>query len=78
MSEVKTKNPQRLRPIVPLIHRKGLSMAKLGELCNPKVERGGIPYRIRNGVCMMSQMEEMADAAGYKFVWDWEELPEEA
>ena len=26
------------------------------------------------GVCMMSQMEEMAEAMGYKFVWSWEEL----
>lgn len=73
MNEVK-KNPARLRPVLPLIHKKGLSLAKLGELCNPKVERGGIPYRFRVGDCMMADMAEMARAAGYKFVWHWEDV----
>lgn len=72
MSEVKRVNPERLRPILPLIHRKGLSLAKLGELCG--VGRGGVPWRIRTGDCMMADMEKMASAAGYKFVWHWEDV----
>ena len=73
MNEVK-KTPERFRPILPLIHKKGLSLTKLGELCVPKVERGGIPYRFRVGDCMMADMAEMARAAGYKFVWHWEDV----
>jgi hypothetical protein len=41
------------------------------------MSRAGMVYRLREGVCMMSDMEAMADAAGYKFVWSWEPVPKE-
>ena len=37
-----------------------------------------VPFVLREGVYMMSDLEKMADAAGYKLVWSWEPLPEEA
>ncbi len=65
-----------LKPVMDYLALKNISLPDLGKKLG--LSGSAIGYRIRNGVCMMSQMEEMADAAGYKFVWDWEELPEEA
>jgi hypothetical protein len=53
---------------------KNISVPDLAKKCN--VSGPGMAFRIREGVCMMSQMEEMAEAAGYRFVWSWEEVPE--
>lgn len=64
-----------LKPVMGYLFEKNISVPELAKKCN--LTPGGMAFRIREGVCMMSQMEEMADAAGYKFVWSWEEVPEE-
>ena len=61
-------------PVMDYLALKNISLPDLGKKLG--LSGSAIGYRIRNGVCMLSQMEEMADAAGYKFVWSWEELPE--
>lgn len=62
-----------LKPVAKYLMRKGITTSelarRLGNISGP-----GITFRIREGVCMMSQMEEMAEAAGYKFVWSWEDV----
>lgn len=64
-----------LRPVLTYLFEKNISVPDLAKKCG--ISGPGMAFRIREGVCMMSQMEEMADAAGYKFVWSWEEIPEE-
>ena len=64
-----------LRPVLDYLFEKNISVPDLAKKCG--ISGGGLAFRIREGVCMMSQMEEMAEAAGYKFVWSWEEIPEE-
>lgn len=65
-----------LKPVMGYLFEKNISVPDLAKRCG--ISGPGMAFRLREGVCMMSQMEEMADAAGYKFVWSWEELPEEA
>ena len=62
----------RLKPILGYLFDKNLSIPDLAKRVN--MSRAGMVYRLREGVCMMSDMEAMADAAGYKFVWSWEPL----
>ena len=63
-----------LKPVMSYLFAKNISVPDLAKKCN--VSGPGMAFRIREGVCMMSQMEEMAEAAGYRFVWSWEEVPE--
>ena len=65
----------RLKPMLEYLFVKNISIPDLAKKLN--ITRGGLAFRIREGVCMMSDMEEMAEAAGYKFVWSWEPLPPE-
>ena len=61
-----------LKPVMGYLFEKNISIPDLAKRCG--ISGPGMAFRIREGVCMMSQMEEMAEAAGYKFVWSWEEL----
>ncbi|MBR1698800.1 MAG: hypothetical protein IJ714_03320 [Bacteroidales bacterium] len=65
----------RLKLMLEYLFVKNISIPDLAKKLN--ITRGGLAFRIREGVCMMSDMEEMAEAAGYKFVWSWEPLPPE-
>ena len=65
----------RLKPVNKYLFEKNLSIPDLAKRLN--MSRAGMVYRLREGVCMMSDLEKMADAAGYKLVWSWEPLPEE-
>ena len=70
----------RLYPIKEYLFNKGLSMADLSKRCD-NLSKGGVSYRIRVGDCLMQDMVEMAEKAGYRFVWYWEDidpLPEDA
>ena len=40
----------------------------------PSAARQGISTRFVRDNCSMKDMEEMAAAAGYKFVWSWEKV----
>ena len=62
----------RLKPILGYLFDKNLSIPDLAERVN--MSRAGMVYRLREGICIMSGMEAMADAAGYIFVWRWEPL----
>lgn len=71
--EVKTG---RLDPIKRYLFEKGMSMAELSRRCEKKLSRHGVAYRVRVGDCLISDMEDMAQAAGFKFVWHWENVRE--
>lgn len=62
----------RLDPIKRYLFEKGISMAELSRRCEKKLSRHGVAYRVRVGDCLISDMEDMAQAAGMKFVWHWE------
>ncbi len=64
----------RLQPIRKYLFNKGLTMSELSRRCQHKLSRGGVGYRVRVGDCMMADMVDMAEAAGYKFVWHWEDV----
>ena len=66
----------RLKPVLRYLFDKNISIPDLANRVG--MSRAGMVYRLREGVCMMSDLEKMADAAGYKLVWSWEPLPEEA
>lgn len=70
-NEVKTG---RLDPIKRYLFEKGMSMAELSRRCEKKLSRHGVAYRVRVGDCLISDMEDMAQAAGFKFVWHWENV----
>ena len=70
-SEAKTG---RLDPIKRYLFEKGISMAELSRRCEKKLSRHGVAYRVRVGDCLLSDMEDMAQAAGFKFVWHWEDV----
>lgn len=72
-NEVKTG---RLDPIKRYLFEKGMSMAELSRRCEKKLSRHGVAYRVRVGDCLISDMEDMAKAAGYQFVWHWENVRE--
>lgn len=72
-NEVKTG---RLDPIKRYLFEKGMSMAELSRRCEKKLSRHGVAYRVRVGDCLISDMEDMAQAAGFKFVWHWENVRE--
>ena len=72
-SEAKTG---RLDPIKLYLFEKGISMAELSRRCEKKLSRHGVAYRVRVGDCLLSDMEDMAQAAGFKFVWHWENVRE--
>ena len=71
-----TKTAGRLDPIKKYLFEKGISMAELSRRCEKKLSRHGVAYRVRVGDCLISDMEDMAQAAGYKFVWKWENVRE--
>lgn len=64
----------RLQPIRGYLFRKGITMSELSRRCQHKISRGGVGYRVRVGDCLMADMADMAEAAGYKFVWHWEDV----
>ena len=64
----------RLDPIKRYLFEKGISMAELSRRCEKKLSRHGVAYRVRVGDCLISDMEDMAQAAGFKFVWHWENV----
>ena len=67
----------RLAPVKANIFRKGLSMAELSRRYKKDLSRQGLSYRLRVGDRSLEDMEDMAQAAVYRFVWDWEEVPVE-
>lgn len=69
MTSIKNK---RLLPVWEYCQKEGLSLTALSELCG--LAKATVPTRIREGDCSLSDMEEMAEAAGYKFVWHWEKV----
>ena len=68
------KAENRLQPIRKYLFLKGITMSELSRRCQHKISRGGVAYRVRVGDCMMADMVDMAEAAGYKFVWHWEDV----
>ena len=64
----------RLDPIKLYLFEKGMSMAELSRRCERKLSRHGVAYRVRVGDCLLEDMEDMANAAGFKFVWHWEDV----
>ena len=69
-----TAGSNRLQPIRGYLFKKGLTMSELSRRCQHKISRGGVGYRVRVGDCLMADMVDMAEAAGYKFVWHWEDV----
>ena len=70
------KTTGRLDPIKKYLFEKGISMAELSRRCEKKLSRHGVAYRVRVSDCLISDMEDMANAAGFKFVWSWENVKE--
>ena len=70
------KTTGRLDPIKKYLFEKGISMAELSRRCEKKLSRHGVAYRVSVGDCLISDMEDMANAAGFKFVWSWENVKE--
>ena len=54
------------------IFQEGISIANLADRLG--LSRQGISTRFVRDNCSMKDMEEMAAAAGYKFVWSWEKV----
>ena len=77
--EVKKRpNYQRKMPIqygpkrLMYLFQEGISIANLADRLG--LSRQGISTRFVRDNCSMKDMEEMAAAAGYKFVWSWEKV----
>ena len=64
----------RLQPVRYYLFKKGISMSELSRRCEHKLSRGGVGYRLRAGDCSLADMADMAQAAGYRFEWHWEDI----
>lgn len=69
------KRGQRLSPVLLYLFQEGISIANLADRLG--LSRQGISTRFVRDNCSMKDMEEMAAAAGYKFVWHWEKIEKE-
>ena len=65
-------NSELLRPVLGYLFEKNITIPDLARRCG--ITPAGMAFRLREGVCMMSQIEEMAAAVGYRFVWSWEDI----
>lgn len=63
---------KRLLPVKNYCREAGITLTKLSQLCG--LATATVPTRVREGDCRLSDMEEMATAAGYRFVWYWEKV----
>lgn len=63
------KRGERLKPVLKYLIEKDITVAELAEKCG--VTRQGMNKRFLADNCSLKDMEEMAKAAGYKFVWEW-------
>lgn len=68
------KRGKRLAPVLMYLFQEGISIANLADRLG--LSRQGISTRFVRDNCSMKDMEEMAAAAGYKFVWSWEKVEE--
>ena len=66
------KRGKRLAPVLMYLFQEGISIANLADRLG--LSRQGISTRFVRDNCSMKDMEEMAAAAGYKFVWSWEKV----
>ncbi len=69
------KRGKRLAPVLMYLFQEGISIANLADRLG--LSRQGISTRFVRDNCSMKDMEEMAAAAGYKFVWSWEKVEKE-
>lgn len=63
------KRGERLEPVLKYLIEKDVTVAQLAEKCG--VSRQAMNKRLIADNCSLKDMEEMAKAAGYKFVWEW-------
>lgn len=63
------KRGERLKPVLKYLIEKDVTVAELAEKCG--ISRQAMNKRLIKDNCSMKDMEEMARAAGYKFVWEW-------
>lgn len=66
------KRGKRLAPVLMYLFQEGISIANLADRLG--LSRQGISTRFVRDNCSMKDMEEMATAAGFKFVWSWEKV----
>ena len=69
---ISAKRGKRLAPVLMYLFQEGISIANLADRLG--LSRQGISTRFVRDNCSMKDMEEMAAAAGYKFVWSWEKV----
>lgn len=67
------KRGERLKPVLKYLVEKDVTVAELAGKCG--ISRQAMNKRLIADNCSLKDMEEMAKAAGYKFVWDW--IPED-
>ena len=59
----------RLRKTLDYLIDEHISLAELARRC--QLSRQGMSLRYAMDDCKLSDMEKMAEAAGYEFRWDW-------
>jgi len=63
------KRGERLKPVLKHLIEKDITVAELARRCG--ISRQAMNRRLMADNCSLKDMEEMAKAAGCKFVWDW-------
>ena len=70
--QVGPKRGTRLNPVLHYLIDENMTIAQLAEKCG--MSRQGMSTRFVRDDCTLKDMEQMAEAAGYKFVWHWEKV----
>ncbi|MDO5446124.1 MAG: winged helix-turn-helix domain-containing protein [Eubacteriales bacterium] len=65
----KEKQVSRMAPVLEYLQKAGMPISEVAEKCG--LTRQCINQRINLDDCNLSFMEQIADAAGYEFVWSW-------
>ena len=65
----KEKQVSRMAPVLEYLQKAGMPISDIAKKCG--LTRQCINQRINLDDCNLSFMEQIADAAGYEFVWSW-------
>ena len=70
-----TKKGSRLRPVFDYLMDENVSLSELGRRVG--ISRQSMSTRFATDDCKVSDMEKMADALGYDFVWSFKKKTQE-
>lgn len=67
---VSQKRGDRLKPLLVKLIDENITIQQLADRC--EISRQGMNSRMAKDDCKLSDMEQMADKLGYKFIWTLE------